>query len=53
MNILSVGIMAIATAFMIFVIWSKSMSKASRATRFLIALGYLILMVVAIFLEKH
>lgn len=48
-KILSIGIMAIATAFMIFEIWSENISWSTRP---FIVLGYLVLMTVAVFLRK-
>lgn len=47
--ILSIGMMTIATVFMIFVIWNETISMATRP---FIIIGYLVLMVVAIFLKK-
>jgi hypothetical membrane protein len=53
MKILSIGIIIVATALIIFAIWSKSWRRASRTIRSFIFLGYLILMAVSIFLGKH
>lgn len=46
---ISTGIIAIATAFMIFAIWNENISMATRP---FIALAYLVLMMAAIFLKK-
>ncbi len=48
-KVVSIAIMVIATAFMIFSIWTENMS---RSTRPFIVLSYLILMTVAILLSR-